>query len=370
MPRLIPSVPYYAALMWITLLLKAPEVVKAFHVSTSSVRWSPSCSNHHLVAGSSSRRQTPICSLSSKGGSTTSNKKKNQSGTSSSTTTPRPFWKQYPSALPPPASSAAPLKASFSNINDDNHDDNDTGLDAQTFLYGTGAVVAAAGLTYAHSTGVSVSPQDVYHAAERFLQNPQDTLQEVVEMVQAMGPAAPLYFGVIYLIAEILAVPATPLTLSAGYLFGLTQGTAIVLVAASIAASISFFVGKTFLRSWVESVLEENPKFAKIDRAIAKEGFQLLFLVRLSPIFPFALSNYLYGASAIDFGSYFWATLFGFTPGTVAAVYTGMVGKALTYGEGEPWYVYAGGFGAMLVFLKLVTDVATNIVESLDEDDQ
>jgi uncharacterized membrane protein YdjX (TVP38/TMEM64 family) len=247
------------------------------------------------------------------------------------------------------------------------HDDDDNGLDAQTFLYGAGAVVAATGLTYAHHLGLG--PQDVIHAVQRLLSNPQDTLQDVVESVQAMGPLAPVYFGIIYLVAELLAVPATPLTLSAGYLFGLTKGVGVVLVAATIAASISFFIGKTFLRSWVETVLEENTKFAKIDKAIAKEGFKLLLLVRLSPIFPFALSNYLYGASAIDFGSYFWGTLLGFTPGTVAYVYTGMVGKALTLGEGEPWYVYAGGFGLLLAFLKIVTDVATNIVDAIDDDD-
>jgi uncharacterized membrane protein YdjX (TVP38/TMEM64 family) len=259
-------------------------------------------------------------------------------------------------------------KLSKKNSNDD---DDDNGmfkdLDAQTFLYGAGAVVVASGLTYAHSLGLG--PQDAIHAAERFFADPQQALEDVVESVQAMGPLAPLYFGIVYLVAELLAVPATPLTLSAGYLFGLYKGVGVVLLAASIAASISFFIGKTFLRSWVETVLEENTKFAKIDKAIAKEGFKLLLLVRLSPIFPFALSNYLYGASAIDFGAFFWGTLLGFTPGTVAYVYTGMVGKALTLGEGEPWYVYAGGFGLLLAFLKIVTDVATNIVDAIEDDD-
>lgn len=252
-----------------------------------------------------------------------------------------------------------------------NDEDDDTsifdGLDAQTFLYGAGAVVAATGLTYAHSLGFGL--QDAIRAVQHLIANPQETLQDVVASVEAMGPLAPLYFGFIYLVAELLAVPATPLTLSAGYLFGLTKGVGVVLVAATIAASISFFIGKTFLRSWVETVLEENEKFAKIDKAIAKEGFKLLFLVRLSPIFPFALSNYLYGASAIDFGAYFWGTLLGFAPGTVAYVYTGMVGKALTLGQGEPWYVYAGGFSLLLAFLKIVTDVATGIVDAIEDDD-
>ena len=245
----------------------------------------------------------------------------------------------------------------------------DNEIDTQTLIVAAATLFIGLGLALSNALGVT--PADAVHGVEKLIANPQDTLQDVINYVQAMGPAGVFYFGVIYLVAEILAVPATPLTLSAGYLFGLAQGTAVVLLAATIAATVSFFIGKTFLRSWVESVLEENPDFAKIDRAIGKEGFRLLLLVRLSPIFPFALSNYLYGASSIDFVSYFFGTLLGFTPGTIAYIYTGMVGQALTLGgEGtQPWYVYAGVFAVLLTFLKLVTDVASNIVNAIDEEE-
>lgn len=232
------------------------------------------------------------------------------------------------------------------------------------------AGLLAAAITIANSLGVQ--PTDVMEFGKHFTSNPQETLQDVIEFVQELGPSGPLYFGIIYLVAEILAVPATPLTLSAGYLFGLTQGTLVVLLAATLAASVSFVVGKTVLRGWVEDILEEKPEFRKLDKAVGQQGFQLLLLVRLSPIFPFALSNYLYGASSIDFASYFWGTLLGFTPGTMAYVYTGMVGQALTLDGGanaQPWYVYAGGFTLLLTFLKIVTDVATDLINTLEEDD-
>jgi len=156
------------------------------------------------------------------------------------------------------------------------------------------------------------------------------------------------------------------------YLFGVGQGTAVVLLSATIAATVAFFIGKTLLRTWVEEMLQDQPQFAKIDKAVGREGFKLLLLVRLSPIFPFALSNYLYGASSIDFVSYFWGTLFGFAPGTLAYVYTGMIGKELTLGGGEgsqPWFVYAGGLALLAGFLKLVSDVASEIVNAIDDDD-
>lgn len=122
-----------------------------------------------------------------------------------------------------------------------------------------------------------------------------------------------LYFSAFYILAEILAIPAVPiLTASSGYLFGTIDGTATCLVSAAVAASISYVIGRTLLRGYVERVLAGNPKFKSMDRAIGKDGFKLMLLLRLSPLFPFALSNYLYGASSIQFLPYFFGTLLGF----------------------------------------------------------
>lgn len=128
-------------------------------------------------------------------------------------------------------------------------------------------------------------------------------------------------------LAEILAIPAVPiLTASSGYLFGTLPGTAVCLLSAAAAASISFAIGRTLLRGYVERVLDDNPRFRSMDNAIEKGGFKLMLLVRLSPLFPFALSNYLYGASSVRFAPYFAGTLLGFLPGTFAYVYAGRVG--------------------------------------------
>lgn len=216
---------------------------------------------------------------------------------------------------------------------------------------------------------------DVVNTLQSFIHNPQSVLEECIDAVQGMGPVGVFYFGMFYVLAEVLAVPAIPLTLSAGSLFGLPTGVAVVLCSATIAASIAFLIGKTVLRSWVETtIIESNPKIAKIDRAIGERGFKLLVLLRLSPIFPFALSNYVYGASSIDFPSYFWSTLIGFAPGTIAYVYTGMVGKELLLSggaesSGQPWYVYAVGLTVLSGLLKVASDVATGILESVEEDE-
>lgn len=264
------------------------------------------------------------------------------------------------------------------NIQSDDDDELSSKLLATTII----AVLAVAA-AISSSQGGDFSPSTLFltgsnfvGAAREVLQDPGTALDNVVELTDSMGELGIVYFGIAYCIAEILAIPAIPLTASAGYLFGPVQGTAIVLLSASIAAAISFTIGRTLLRDYVENILKDYPKFAKLDRAIGREGFKLMLLLRLSPIFPFALSNYLYGASSINFTAFFGGTLLGFTPGTIAYVYTGYVGKALTMTVEEggsdvyPWYVYIGGLSLFAGLLKIVADTATRVVEEIEAEEE
>mmetsp|Transcript_24981 Transcript_24981/g.58962 ORF Transcript_24981/g.58962 Transcript_24981/m.58962 type:complete len:394 (-) Transcript_24981:81-1262(-) len=270
-------------------------------------------------------------------------------------------------------------------INNDNDLDNfsseATESNNEAFLLTALALTVAAGIAaLTSSQGTLADPSLVLATGSSFLGSARDVfadpgaaLDHVVELTDSMGPLGIAYFGVAYCIAEILAIPAIPLTASAGYLFGPVKGTAIVLLSASVAAAVSFAIGRTFLRDYVEGILKEYPKFSKLDKAIGREGFKLMLLLRLSPIFPFALSNYLYGATSINFSAFFGGTLLGFAPGTIAYVYTGYVGKALTGDAGSdvyPWYVYLGGLTLFAGFLKVVADTATRVVQEIEAEEE
>lgn len=257
----------------------------------------------------------------------------------------------------------------------DNDDDSLQNQDLDfkaVILAGVGALLVASAVAVS-STGLVLPPlQDVIPAIQNFMHDPTPTLEMVVSKIDAMGPMGVVYFGLLYTLAEVLAIPAFPLTASAGYLFGVVAGTSVVIVSASIAAAFSFMIGRTILRSYVEGLLEDYPEFKKIDKAIGIEGFKLMLLLRMSPVFPFALSNYLYGASSVGFWPYFLGTMIGFTPGTIAYVYSGEFGKVLTLGsaDAQPWYVHVGGIVVLSGFLKLLADAATGIIEGIDEDDE
>ena len=128
---------------------------------------------------------------------------------------------------------------------------------------------------------------------------------------------------------ELLAVPAIPLTMTAGVIFGIGAGTAVVSLAATLAATGAFLIARYVARDRILAIAEQNPKFAAIDRAIGKDGFRVVALLRLSPLLPLAASNYLYGLTSVDLLSYVAGSWAGMLPGTLAYVAAGMYGRDL-----------------------------------------
>ena len=88
-----------------------------------------------------------------------------------------------------------------------------------------------------------------------------------------------------------------------------------------------------------------------------------------TPIFPFCLLNYFYGASSISFGTFILGTLIGIIPTTIVYTYTGLLGKEIAFGGGSPWYIYVGVASFLIGVLKTVTDVATNLIDAVGEED-
>lgn len=197
----------------------------------------------------------------------------------------------------------------------------------------------------------------------------QAIIEQNIEYIGDLGPYGYVYFGMIYIIAEILAIPVFPLTASSGYLFGLVPGTITVLSCATVAACISFSIGRTFLRDWALKMTSGNKQWKAIDQAVSKEGFKVILLLRLSPLLPFSLSNYLYGLTSVDFWSFLAGTFLGFAPGTFGIVYAGSVGKDLLSmdGNGLPWYGYAAIGVVILLFAQTIAKIATDALQNMDD---
>ena len=101
-----------------------------------------------------------------------------------------------------------------------------------------------------------------------------------------------LVFIIFYVMATVLVLPGSLLTLAAGFLFGLGYGFAIVSLASTLGATCAFLVGRFLARDWVAAKLQSQPRFSALDAAVGEQGAVVVLLTRLSPIFPFSLLNY------------------------------------------------------------------------------
>jgi uncharacterized membrane protein YdjX (TVP38/TMEM64 family) len=156
----------------------------------------------------------------------------------------------------------------------------------------------------------------------------QQWLRSFNDWVGQMGVAGIFIFIGVYAIATVLLAPGAILTIGAGFAFGLWKGFLAVSAAATLGASLAFLVARFIARDKVEAIAKRNEKFRKIDNATSKQGAKLVFLLRLSPVIPFNLSNYFYGLTGVKFWPYVLASWFGMMPGTFLYVYIGTAGRA------------------------------------------
>lgn len=198
----------------------------------------------------------------------------------------------------------------------------------------------------------------------------QELLKKSLDWIAGLGPLGPVIFVVIYIFACVFFVPGSVLTLGAGVLFGVVKGSILVSIASTLGATAAFLAGRYLARAWVAKKIEGNSKFKAIDEAVAKEGWKIVGLTRLSPVFPFNLLNYAFGLTQVSLKHYFFASWIGMMPGTVMYVYIGSLagdlatlgaqGRTRTPGE---WALYVVGLAATVAVTVYVTRIARKALE-------
>ena len=184
------------------------------------------------------------------------------------------------------------------------------------------------------------------------------------QWVNGLGVWGPVVFILGYATAVVAFVPGSILTLAAGAIFGLVEGTLYVFVAATLGATAAFIVSRTIARTAIEKRLRGNEKFAAIDRAVAAQGRRIVFLLRLSPAFPFTLLNYALGLTQVRLVDYFVASV-GMLPGTVLYVYYGKLAGDVAALAGGAVVEKGAGYYTVLVLGLVATVVVTTIVTRL-----
>ena len=188
-------------------------------------------------------------------------------------------------------------------------------------------------------------------------------LRAALDWIEQLGPWGQVLFVLIYATATVLLVPGSALGLGAGALFGVVRGSVLVSLASTIGATCAFLLGRYLARAWVAKKIEGRASFVAIDQAVAGEGWKIVLLTRLSPVFPFTLLNYAFGLTRVSLREYVLASWLGMMPGTVMYVYLGSLARAgvadqqRTPGE---WALYALGLLATVAVTLIVTRIARN----------
>ena len=202
--------------------------------------------------------------------------------------------------------------------------------------------------------------------ASLFLLPTQEYLSQFLARVQRIGPWGAVLLGAAYIPAALLFVPGSLLTLGAGFALGVGLGTVAVSIGSTLGASAAFLAGRTLARGFIEAKISHNPRFRAIDQAVKHEGFKIVLLNRLSPVFPFNLLNYAFGLTPVSLRDYFLASWIGMLPGTVMYVYLGSAAKNLAdlaAGKVEGGTGQQALFGVGLLATVAVTVAVTRVAK-------
>jgi uncharacterized membrane protein YdjX (TVP38/TMEM64 family) len=180
-----------------------------------------------------------------------------------------------------------------------------------------------------------------------------DNVAHLREWIAGFGVWAPAVFVGGYVVAAIAFVPALPLTILGGLVFGPVGGIVYSSIASTAGAALAFLIARYAARDVVERWMAPHPALGRMDRAVARHGWRIVMITRLVPIFPFNLQNYAYGLTSITFRAYVVTSVVCMLPATVA--YTVAAGAIVTGAwDVRRMVLLLGAAGVLLVALSLL----------------
>jgi uncharacterized membrane protein YdjX (TVP38/TMEM64 family) len=193
----------------------------------------------------------------------------------------------------------------------------------------------------------------------------------LAERARRTGGLGVALFFVAYVVATVAFLPGSILTLAAGFAYGPLWGVAIVSPASVAGATAAFLLGRTLLREWAVRKTRGSPQLRAIERAVDREGFKLVLLLRLSPLIPFNVLNYALSLSNVRLGAYVVASAIGMLPATVMYVYLGSLAPTAAQlsaagerGGSSRAVLYAAGLAATIAVVFIVTRSARRALQA------
>jgi uncharacterized membrane protein YdjX (TVP38/TMEM64 family) len=202
-----------------------------------------------------------------------------------------------------------------------------------------------------------------------------DVLATIQQRVMQWGVWSAICYPLLYACCNVLLLPGGVLSVGAGFFFGLWWGFFIALFGNVTGAAISFFISRWIGRQWLKRKLSGNRTLVALEPAVEREGWKIILLSQLHPLFPTSLLNYLYGLTQIRFRTCMLWVAIGQAPGLFLYSYLGTLGQLglnLARGKTHPraveYLVWLGGFASAAVILVLLGRIALRILQKAERD--
>ncbi len=197
-----------------------------------------------------------------------------------------------------------------------------------------------------------------------------DILANVQEQVMRWGAWSAICYPLLYACCNVLLLPGGFLSIGGGFFFGLWWGFLIILVGNVGGAALSFYISRWVGNRWLRRRLLRNATLEALEPAVEREGWKIILLSQLHPLFPTSLLNYLYGLTRIKFRTCMLWVAIGQVPGLFLYAYLGTLGQLglkLVRGKTHPrtveYFVWGGGLLASVVILVLLGKIALRLLQ-------
>jgi uncharacterized membrane protein YdjX (TVP38/TMEM64 family) len=202
-----------------------------------------------------------------------------------------------------------------------------------------------------------------------------DMLAAVQQRVMGWGAWSAICYPLLYACCNVLLLPGGFLSLGGGFFFGLWWGFLIILVGNVGGAAISFYISRWIGRRWLRRRLMRNRTLEALEPAVEREGWKIILLSQLHPLFPTSLLNYLYGLTTIRFRTCMLWVAIGQAPGLFLYAYLGTLGQLglnLVRGKSHPrlieYFLWGGGLVTSVIVLLLLGRIALRLLKEAEEE--
>jgi uncharacterized membrane protein YdjX (TVP38/TMEM64 family) len=213
----------------------------------------------------------------------------------------------------------------------------------------------------------------LFFIASRFLPI-ADWLAQVQQKVMHLGAWSAIWYPILYACCNVLLLPGGLLSIGGGFFFGLWWGFFIILGGNVAGAAISFFLSRWIGRRWLRKKLLRNATLEALEPAVEREGWKIILLSQLHPLFPTSLLNYLYGLTTIRFRTCMLWVAIGQVPGLFLYAYVGTLGQLglnLLRGKSHPrmieYWVWGGGLLLSVIVLVFLGRISLRLLQEAEE---